>query len=324
MTGNEMLDRESRKITRKGLFLVVLIRFFFDYGMVYGLEPADKEEDLPLSISANWDPEKPCQGDVVHISAVLPEGAKIIKGKIGSKSLHFFPLPGSSILWHALFGIDADHAPGKEVLKVWIEGPSEDMEMERTFILSILARKFDEEHLTLPDSMVHLNEETLKRVRKDQAAISSLWSQETPVRYWDGSFLPPVEGRPGSPFGLRRWINGEPRNFHTGIDIKEAEGTPVRAANNGRFALVGDFFFSGQSVFIDHGQGLFTMYFHLSEIRAKQGEQVRRGEILGWVGKTGRATGPHLHWGVRLGRSRVDPEALIRCTETFSTNEKNP
>jgi murein DD-endopeptidase MepM/ murein hydrolase activator NlpD len=99
------------------------------------------------------------------------------------------------------------------------------------------------------------------------------------------------------------------------MDIKAPEGKPVWAANNGRVVLVGDFFFAGRAVFVDHGQGVYTMYFHLSQIDVEEGQKVAKGEMLGLVGMTGRATGPHLHWGVRLGGARVDPASLVERTQ---------
>ena len=130
-----------------------------------------------------------------------------------------------------------------------------------------------------------------------------------------------MEGRPGSRFGLRRWINGERKNSHTGMDIKAPEGQPVKAANSGRVALVGDFFFAGRAVFLDHGQGVYTMYFHLSKIDVEEGQKVSKGEVLGLVGMTGRATGPHLHWGARLGGARVDPASLVERTGGNETED---
>jgi murein DD-endopeptidase MepM/ murein hydrolase activator NlpD len=121
----------------------------------------------------------------------------------------------------------------------------------------------------------------------------------------------PAEGPAGSPFGLRRFFNGEPRSPHAGIDIKAPKGAPVVASNRGRVALTDELFFTGKTVVLDHGLGLFTLYVHLSEIEAKAGTMVDRGARIGKVGATGRVTGPHLHWGMRLGGQRVDPLALL-------------
>ncbi|HTU01222.1 MAG TPA: M23 family metallopeptidase, partial [Candidatus Sulfotelmatobacter sp.] len=113
-------------------------------------------------------------------------------------------------------------------------------------------------------------------------------------------------------FGARRIINGESRAPHTGVDFPAAAGTPVLAANAGRVALVADMFFSGRTVVLDHGDGLFTMYFHLQDTVVQPGREVKRGEALGHVGSTGRASGPHLHWGARLTGARIDPNALLK------------
>jgi murein DD-endopeptidase MepM/ murein hydrolase activator NlpD len=159
--------------------------------------------------------------------------------------------------------------------------------------------------------MVTLDAVTLKRVRRESAEFKKLWDVYTPTRYWYGSFVRPVEGRLTTAFGLRRILNGEPRSSHSGVDLRAALGEPVRAANHGRVVLVGEFFFHGKAIVIDHGWGLYTMYFHLSEVNVSKGDLVGKNYVIGLAGATGRATGPHLHWGVRLGTARVDPFALL-------------
>jgi len=128
----------------------------------------------------------------------------------------------------------------------------------------------------------------------------------------------PVDGELGSGFGLRRIINEAPRSPHSGQDIKAAAYTPVVSSNRGKVALVGEFFFGGNSVFIDHGQGLYTMYFHLSRVNVREGDVVRRGDTVGLVGSTGRALGPHLHWGARISGARVDPLLLVKATASLA------
>jgi len=279
--------------------------------------PAE-EGKTSLAARISWIPENPKQGDVVLLSLALPEGVRLREGSFRSKPILFFPNPEQAGALHAILGVDASREPGNYEVKITIESASHPKGAVQIVEMVVHPGNFKEERLTLPDSMVNLSKESLERVRKDQRSISSLWPKATGERLWEGAFLIPVEGKPGSPFGLRRWINNEPRNFHTGMDFKAPEKTPVLASNKGRVALVGDFFFSGNSVFLDHGQGLYTMYFHLSGIKVKTDEIVQKGEVIGWVGMTGRATGPHLHWGVRLGGERVDPVALIRRTEFFS------
>jgi murein DD-endopeptidase MepM/ murein hydrolase activator NlpD len=238
-----------------------------------------------------------------------------------SRPVHFSRSFGPSGSWDALFGIDMGQKPGAYEVSIRLAALEGSAGRDLTAAIRILPQAFGEERFTVPDSKVHLSPESLARVKKETAQIASLWSAETPERLWDGPFLTPVEGRPGSSFGLRRWINGERRSSHTGMDIKAPEGRPVKAANNGRVVLVGDFFFAGRAVFLDHGQGVYTMYFHLSKVDVVEGQKVSRGEVLGLVGMTGRATGPHLHWGVRVGGARVDPASLVDQTDRNETDD---
>ncbi len=123
-----------------------------------------------------------------------------------------------------------------------------------------------------------------------------------------------------SPFGLRRFFNGQPRSPHSGIDLRAKDGTPIKSPNNGRIALVRDCYLSGNTVVVDHGGGLFTLYAHLSRVNVKQGQMVKKGEVIGLAGSTGRVTGPHLHWGVSLMGMRVDPQQFMALSEKYFSN----
>ncbi len=163
----------------------------------------------------------------------------------------------------------------------------------------------------MPKAYVEPDRATLARIEREQRLLAGLWDKTAAEPYWRGTFLPPADGSPGSAFGLRRFFNGEPRSPHAGIDFRAPEGAPVRASNRGRVVLASGLFFTGNTVVIDHGCGLFTLYVHLSEFGVRQGAWVDRGQEIGKVGMTGRATGPHLHFAVRLGDARIDPAALV-------------
>lgn len=177
--------------------------------------------------------------------------------------------------------------------------------------LRVGAYPYPTQRLTVSEEKVHLSEEALQRVRREQEQIRALWERETPPRF-ELPLAAPLEDLPeGGRFGARRIFNNEPRSPHSGADYGVPAGTPVLAADDGEVVLTGDFFFSGRSVFVDHGGGLISMYFHLSEVDVETGQEVQRGEVVGKVGSTGRSTGPHLHFGLRWHGARVDPELLL-------------
>jgi len=178
--------------------------------------------------------------------------------------------------------------------------------------LRVQRRQFSVERLSLPKGMVDLDPETERRANDESKRLATVYRLITPERLWRGKFTKPVGmvGE-GTGFGARRVINGQPRSPHGGSDYSAPRGTPVVAANGGRVALVADFFFPGRLVIVDHGLGLYTLYFHLDTIVVAEAQRVERGQPLGTVGATGRATGPHLHFGAQMRAARVDPATLL-------------
>ena len=191
---------------------------------------------------------------------------------------------------------------------------------EETATVRVSSYPYEVQHITLKDdSQVNLSSADLARVEEDNRRIGALWAIDTPRRF-DLPLSPPLEPLPaGGRFGSRRFFNNQPRSPHTGADYTAAEGTPVLAIADGTVVLVDDFFFSGGSIFLDHGDGLISMFFHLNELAVRQGREVQRGEVIGTVGKTGRATGPHLHMGLRWRGARIDPSLLMAPTEQLPT-----
>jgi hypothetical protein len=284
--------------------MIIAIAFAgFPSGLA-GAEPAGSPEFFP--------PQGPvAQGEVARLLVQgVPAGATV-QGSWQGESIGFFPQGGG--VEDALIGVDLRLAPGTYPLEVSLRDHGEKPIIWRD-TLQVVAKDYGVEHLQLPERMVTLGPKTLKRVRAEEARFAAVWGKQSPERYWSGPFLRPLPGSLLAPFGRARVINGEPRSPHTGVDLKAALGEPVLASNGGRVALVGEFFFSGRSVVIDHGLGLYTMYFHLSAVKVKTGERVERGAVIGLAGATGRASGPHLHWGVRLEGARVDPFALLKVT----------
>jgi murein DD-endopeptidase MepM/ murein hydrolase activator NlpD len=253
-------------------------------------------------------PPSPRQGDVAVILLAGARGAREVAGSLGGRPLAFFPYGDEHA---ALVGIDLETRPGRTAWRVGVVDAA-GAARRASGVIVVRSRAFPVQRLTLPKHMVDLDPETEQRAEAEAARLRALYDTVTPERLWRGAFTRPVAGSgPGEGFGSRRIINGQPRMPHSGADFAADSGTPVVAANRGRAALVGDFFFAGRLVVLDHGLGLYTLYFHLDRADVSEGALVERGEPIGTVGATGRVTGPHLHWGVQLRRARVDPTGLL-------------
>lgn len=264
------------------------------------------------SVGVSFTPEKIKQGDTLFLKVTAGPGRYKISGSIFEKPLYFFA-DAKGGAYAALIGIDMNTEPALYTLSLFLED-GQGRGIKKDYQIKVESARFGTQRLTLPKEKVELDEETLKRVKLEEEKIGKVWGILTEDPLWDGNFILPAEGEFSSDFGLRRIINGEPKNSHTGVDIAAPEGAPVYASNRGRVVFIDDQFFSGKSLIIDHGLGLFTMYFHLSEILVKEGDPVEKGEIIAKVGKSGRATGPHLHWGMRLNGARVNPASLINLS----------
>lgn len=209
--------------------------------------------------------------------------------------------------WTAVVGIALTAQPGAQTL-VQQQGQASG----RRWTFTIRDKQYEQEWITLKNPrMVNPTPADLERIAHDAKAMQAALAQRAPMMLADVSFVPPVQGRWSSPFGLRRYYNGQPRRPHSGMDIAAPEGTPVRAPASGRVVETGDYYFNGKTLFLEHGQGLVTMYCHLQRVDVEPGQMVQQGEIIGAVGQTGRVTGAHLHWSVSLNRTMVDPVLFL-------------
>jgi murein DD-endopeptidase MepM/ murein hydrolase activator NlpD len=253
-------------------------------------------------------PPSPGQGEVAVVFLSGTRGARQVEGSLAGRPLHFFPLGEEHA---ALAGIDLEARSGQAPWQISVVDAG-GIARQTAGSIVVQPRTFPLQRLTLPAPMVDLSPEAERRAAAEAARLRALYQTVTPERLWNQPFARPVAGDvPGTGFGSRRIINGQPRMPHSGVDFAADQGAAVLAANRGRVALVGDFFFAGRLVVLDHGLGLYTLYFHLERIDVEEGALVDRGEPIGIVGATGRATGPHLHWGAQLGASRVDPMTLL-------------
>ena len=203
----------------------------------------------------------------------------------------------------AVVGIPLSTEPGEQVLTI-------NGEHERRF--TVKEREYEAQYITLKNErMVNPYKNDLERIRKERIRQDESLEAFSPVATPATRFILPVNGPQSSSFGLRRFFNEQPRNPHSGIDLVADAGTPIQAPAKAIVLDTGNFFFNGNTVFLDHGQGLVTMYCHMSEIDVEKGDVVEQGEVIGKVGATGRVTGAHLHWGVSLNDARVDPYLFL-------------
>jgi hypothetical protein len=246
------------------------------------------------------------QGQVLWIEIPVANIETKVSGTFLKRNILFFPASETSFA--GILGIDMEDPPGLQELNVHVRTDT-GTEHFSYFIL-VMKEEYPVQHLTLPKEKVDLDPKTLQRVQQEQKEMAEAFLHVSAVPLWDGPFLEPVNGKITGVFGSRRIINGQPRRPHSGEDIAAPLGTPVQATNKGTVVKTMNHFFSGKGVILDHGMGLFSMYFHLSEIDVQSGQAVQKGEALGKVGASGRATGPHLHWGFRVNGSRINPYAL--------------
>jgi murein DD-endopeptidase MepM/ murein hydrolase activator NlpD len=212
--------------------------------------------------------------------------------------------------WSGWTMIALDEAPGPAVLEArgrCLSG----REAGGTRALTIEARAFPRETLTVAPKYVEPPAEVRQRLENERRKLRALYASRRPVAPSREVFLRPVPGEPTSVFGTQRFYNGEPRSPHPGLDLRAATGTPVKSSGHGRVGLAEDLYYSGGTVIVDHGGGLFTIYAHLSQLLVGEGDEVEAGQRVGLSGATGRVTGPHLHWGAKIGDRPFDPTALL-------------
>ena len=207
--------------------------------------------------------------------------------------------------WRVLIGIDLDVRPGTYPVSIDAGGAT----VVRNLVVT--RKTFRTRRLTVDPDFVTPPPSAAERIAADAKLLQSTWRSSAPERLWSTAFVRPVADAANSAFGSRSVFNGKLRSAHGGADFLSGAGTAVHAPNGGRIAVARDLYYSGNTVIIDHGLGLFSMLAHLSAFDVREGDRVEAGQIVGRVGATGRVTGPHLHWAVRVNDSRVDPLSLL-------------
>jgi murein DD-endopeptidase MepM/ murein hydrolase activator NlpD len=219
---------------------------------------------------------------------------------------------GTGRTWQGLIGIPVDADTGRRDLVVHAGGDTNDSLFVRV-PLQIGRTNFAERKLTVDEEFADPPESEIDRILSEQKQMDALFATTTPGRFWKGPWRLPVPGASTSSFGRLTYLNGEKRGRHQGADFHAATGTPVHAPNAGTVVLAKPLYFSGNTVILDHGDGLYSLFAHFSKTNVKVGAQVAQGDVLGEAGATGRVTGPHLHWAVRLHNVSVDPLSLVHA-----------
>jgi len=248
-------------------------------------------------------------GEIVRLTVESPKPLLSLEARVFERSFSGQP-DSSSLVWKVLVGVDLDTPPGGQ--DIVLAGTSESGEdFSQTYRLVIEDKTFPTRRLTIDSRYVDPPADVLKRIREESQRTRRIFAAITSSRLWEVPFTAPVPGSANSSFGKRSILNGQPRSPHSGTDFSGPTGTPVEAPNSGRVVLVADLYYSGNTVIVDHGLGLYSYFAHLSKALVSEGQILEQGDVLGEIGATGRVTGPHLHWAVRLNRTRVDPLSLI-------------
>jgi murein DD-endopeptidase MepM/ murein hydrolase activator NlpD len=252
------------------------------------------------------------QGSLLLIEVKSAKPMSEVQGDWDGRSVPFWSEAASESQRKGLVGVDLEKPPGEYELKVTGQTASGE-KMSCSARVTVRKGRFATEKLQVGKQFVEPSPEQIKRAEEEGQKLRDIFDRVTPERLWDGKFRIPLDGvTTGTNFGRRRILNGNPRSPHSGVDLPATTGTPVHAAQRGRVVLAEELFFAGNTVVVDHGLGIYTLYGHLSEIDAKGGDVLEAGAVLGKVGATGRVTGPHLHWGLTVERARVNPLQLVK------------
>ncbi len=289
---------------RKALLLIVALIVLQTAGFADSIPCAAGVEVTAATLS-------PAQGQLMLVTITSPTPLAELKAGWAGQTLHFWQESESLNTYSALLGVDLRKKPATHLMAV-----SANLENgERvgcSVSISVHEGDFVVERLNVDNRFVELSQEDLDRSRRESRRLRKIFNTVTPEKLWQGRFRLPLDGFKGSGnFGKRRIFNDKPRSPHSGEDFSAPTGTPIYAPQTGRVVLVADHFFSGNTVVVDHGLGLYTYHCHLSAFSVEEGDGVEKGALLGKVGATGRVTGPHLHWTVRLNNLRVNPRDLV-------------
>lgn len=260
---------------------------------------------LPLNsyaIDVRLIPEEVIPGDVFLLK-ISDVNTASTKAEFNGERIDFYPDSGNQLI--ALVPVDINTPPGQYSIAI-----TQDREIKEE-TLTVKAHTFKTIKLSLPEEKVTLSPENQKRAAHEAVLLKNIWPRRTD-KTWNGNFVAPTDTEISEVFGVRRIMNEKKNSVHRGMDFRGKKGTPVKAINAGKVVLTDDLFFGGNTLILDHGMGLYSIYMHLSKFSVKKGDKVVTEQVIGQVGSTGRATGPHLHMSVKLRGVSVNPESLFK------------
>ncbi len=255
-------------------------------------------------------PEKAvANGKTALLEFVEQEGITYESAALEQKKYTIFRHPSKNERYYVLIPVSYETKPQKKEVEIFYRENS--VQKTKTVVLDVKDGKYEKETLQVDGSKVTLSPEDKARTEKEYAEAMKIYKKATPKTLVTSDFIVPLDSKITSDFGKARVYNDLLKSYHGGTDFRAAVGVPVIAANDGKVVLVQDRFYSGQSVIIDHGHGVYTCYFHMSKFHVKESQDVKKGDVIGLSGSSGRVSGPHLHFGVRVGGEQVDPLHFI-------------
>ncbi len=269
-------------------------------------------QSSPLRLSVEWEPATLFVGAPFLLRVASSQPIESLKGSWLGREI-FFEFDPRSGRWSGLAGVGLETAPGSHQLSLTGESVAGGRVLLRQS-LAVTRAAYRSSALSVPRRYTEPDAATTARIAEEQALKKEVFARISPARQWGGVFLAPLEGVTTEPFGTQRTFNREVQSVHQGLDYRAGSGTPIRVMNNGTVILARELFFEGNCVVVDHGQGLLSLYLHLSELKVKEGESVRKAQIMGLSGATGRVTAPHLHVAIRWQGVYLDPARLLRLT----------
>jgi len=271
--------------------------------------PASKPKDRAGDFSVRWRPPLPVNGSPIVFRVTALEQLKSLSGKWFAHEV-FFSSDSHGKVWYGIAGVSLETSRGNYFLELnGVTTTNKNLPFRKQ--ITVRKGKYHSIVASVPKQYTEPSAEQLQKIKQDKTLKEQAFAQVTPEREWAGSFHPPVKAQISDVFGTARTFNGRVQSVHQGLDYAVPEGTPVAALNSGKVLLAQPLFFEGNCVVLDHGQGLLTLYMHLSKIEVKEGEHISTGQKIGVSGGTGRATGPHLHVAVRWQGVYLNPATLL-------------